>query len=111
MAEIKQTKTNHLMLRCDFCKILIFANGPLSQTWLTNLSFYSLFYNAIIKSKPSHECVSSKLKDNIIGKIILSTFSEFWLSKESDAKFSYKRIDSNDILSRQVSQIVNSEDG
>ena len=39
IAEIKLTKTNHLMLRCDFCKILIFANGPLSQAWLTNLSF------------------------------------------------------------------------
>jgi hypothetical protein len=40
LAEIKLTKTKHLMLRCDFCKILIFANGPLSQAWLTNLSFY-----------------------------------------------------------------------
>ena len=39
MAEIKLTKTNHLMLRCDFCKILIFANAPLSQAWLTNLPF------------------------------------------------------------------------
>ena len=41
MAEIKLTKTNHLMLRCDFCKILIFANAPLSQAWLTKLLFHN----------------------------------------------------------------------
>ena len=37
MAEIKLTKTNHLMLRCDFCKILIFANAPI-VTSLANKS-------------------------------------------------------------------------
>jgi phage FluMu protein Com len=37
VAQIKSTKTSHLMLRCDSCGVLIFANGPLSQAWLINL--------------------------------------------------------------------------
>jgi len=37
VAQIKSTKTNHIMLRCDSCGVLIFANGPLSQAWLINL--------------------------------------------------------------------------
>lgn len=28
---LKYTKTRHLMLRCDECKVLIFANSPDSQ--------------------------------------------------------------------------------
>jgi hypothetical protein len=31
------TKTNRLMLRCDNCKLLMFANGHLSQTQLKAL--------------------------------------------------------------------------
>ena len=30
-ASIKYTKTNHLMLRCDECKLLLFANSLDSQ--------------------------------------------------------------------------------
>lgn len=37
VAQLKSTKTSHLMLRCDSCGVLIFANGPLSQAWLMNL--------------------------------------------------------------------------
>jgi len=36
-ASLKGTKTNHLMLRCDFCRVIIFANGPYSQDWLSRL--------------------------------------------------------------------------
>ena len=31
---LKYTKTDHLMLRCDDCKLLIFANGPHSEDGL-----------------------------------------------------------------------------
>ncbi len=34
---LKSTKTNRLMLRCDNCRVLIFANGHLSQTQLKAL--------------------------------------------------------------------------
>jgi hypothetical protein len=34
---LKSTKTNRLMLRCDNCKVLVFANGHLSQTQLKAL--------------------------------------------------------------------------
>ncbi len=34
---LKSTKTNRLMLRCDNCKVLIFANAHLSQTQLKAL--------------------------------------------------------------------------
>jgi hypothetical protein len=34
---LKSTKTNRLMLRCDNCKVLIFANGHVSQAQLKAL--------------------------------------------------------------------------
>jgi hypothetical protein len=34
---LKYTKTQHLMLRCDECKVLIFANSPDSQDELLKM--------------------------------------------------------------------------
>ena len=46
---LKSTKTNRLMLRCDNCKVLMFANGHLSQTQLKALpnvvSHQQRYYN------------------------------------------------------------------
>jgi len=42
-ATIKPTKTNHIMLRCDSCKVLIFANSLDSQDILFKMcNFNSL---------------------------------------------------------------------
>jgi hypothetical protein len=37
-AILKSTKTNRLMLRCDRCKCLLFANSTISQGILMNLA-------------------------------------------------------------------------
>jgi len=39
-ATLKPTKTRHLMLRCDFCKGLVFGNGQISQQRLASLPDY-----------------------------------------------------------------------
>jgi hypothetical protein len=39
-AHVKPTKTHRLMLRCDLCRALMFANGPESQKYLLNLLEY-----------------------------------------------------------------------
>ena len=39
-AELKHTKTLRLMLRCDNCRLLLFANGIFSQEILRNLPNY-----------------------------------------------------------------------
>lgn len=36
-ATMKPTKTNHLMLRCDNCRLILFGNGPISQKWIGDL--------------------------------------------------------------------------
>jgi hypothetical protein len=42
-AHVKPTKTHRLMLRCDLCRALMFANGPDSQQYLLNLLEYREF--------------------------------------------------------------------
>ena len=37
---VKPTKTHRLMLRCDLCRALMFANSPDSQQYLLNLPEY-----------------------------------------------------------------------
>ena len=45
-ATLKPTNTLKTMLRCDYCKVLIFANGELSQQKLRELQdFPQLYYN------------------------------------------------------------------
>jgi hypothetical protein len=48
IATLKGTKTGHLMLRCDSCGVLVYANQPPSQQRLANLPDYinpnSFFY-------------------------------------------------------------------
>lgn len=39
-AHVKPTKTHRLMLRCDLCIALIFANADTSQKYLQNLPPY-----------------------------------------------------------------------
>jgi hypothetical protein len=39
-AHVKPTKTHRLMLRCDLCRALMFANGATSQQYLLNLLEY-----------------------------------------------------------------------
>jgi len=36
-AYVKYTKTLHKMLRCDICRALLFANGPISENYLNRL--------------------------------------------------------------------------
>jgi len=43
-AHVKPTKTHRLMLRCDLCRALMFANGPESQQYLLNLPEYKEYY-------------------------------------------------------------------
>ena len=43
-AHVKPTKTHRLMLRCDLCRALVFANGPESQQYLLNLPEYRDYY-------------------------------------------------------------------
>jgi len=43
-AHVKPTKTHRLMLRCDFCRALIFANAETSQQYLLNLPQYKEYY-------------------------------------------------------------------
>ena len=43
-AHVKPTKTHRLMLRCDLCKALMFANGQDSQRYLQNLLEYREYY-------------------------------------------------------------------
>jgi hypothetical protein len=45
MATLKPTKTNKLMLRCNNCTLLIFANGTLSQQKLLMLPKYQFSYH------------------------------------------------------------------
>jgi len=40
-AFLKETKTHHIMLRCNNCQVLIFANGPVSARWLIGLPAFS----------------------------------------------------------------------
>lgn len=40
-AVVKPTKTNRLVLRCDNCGMLMFANGEDAQARLTGLSDYT----------------------------------------------------------------------
>ncbi len=44
MATLKPTKTNKLMLRCNNCTLLIFANGKLSQQKLLMLPNYQFHH-------------------------------------------------------------------
>lgn len=39
-AHVKPTKTHRLMLRCDLCRALMFANAETSQKYLQNLLEY-----------------------------------------------------------------------
>jgi hypothetical protein len=39
-AHVKPTKTHRLMLRCDLCRALMFANAETSQHYLLNLPEY-----------------------------------------------------------------------
>jgi hypothetical protein len=39
-AHVKPTKTHRLMLRCDLCRALMFANAETSQKYLLNLPEY-----------------------------------------------------------------------
>ena len=39
-ATLKPTKTRHVMLRCDYCKALIFGNGQKSEEMLVSLPDY-----------------------------------------------------------------------
>ena len=39
-AYVKPTKTHHLMLRCDLCRALMFANAETSQQYLLSLPEY-----------------------------------------------------------------------
>jgi hypothetical protein len=39
-AHVKPTKTHRLMLRCDLCRALMFANAEVSQKYLLNLLEY-----------------------------------------------------------------------
>jgi len=39
-AHVKPTKTHRLMLRCDLCRSLMFANAETSQRYLLNLPEY-----------------------------------------------------------------------
>ena len=39
-AHFKPTKTHRLMLRCDLCRALMFANAETSQQYLLNLPEY-----------------------------------------------------------------------
>ena len=39
-AHVKPTKTQRLMLRCDLCRALMFANAETSQQYLLNLPEY-----------------------------------------------------------------------
>ena len=41
---LKPTNTLKTMLRCDYCKVLIFANGELSQQKLRELQDFSQSY-------------------------------------------------------------------
>jgi hypothetical protein len=43
-AHVKPTKTHRLMLRCDLCRALMFANADTSQQYLMNLSEYREYY-------------------------------------------------------------------
>ncbi len=43
-AHVKPTKTHRLMLRCDLCSALMFANADTSQQYLMNLSEYREYY-------------------------------------------------------------------
>ena len=43
-ATLKPTNTLKTMLRCDYCKVLIFANGELSQQKLRELKDFSQSY-------------------------------------------------------------------
>jgi hypothetical protein len=43
-AYVKYTKTLHKMLRCDICRILIFANGPISEKYLNGLAQFQESY-------------------------------------------------------------------
>jgi hypothetical protein len=45
MATLKPTKTNKLMLRCNNCTLLIFANGRLSQQKLLMLPNYQFSHH------------------------------------------------------------------
>ena len=39
-AHVKPTKTHRLMLRCDLCRALMFANAETTQKYLLNLLEY-----------------------------------------------------------------------
>jgi hypothetical protein len=43
-SHIKPTKTHRLMLRCDSCRALIFANAEMSQRYLLDLPEYREYY-------------------------------------------------------------------
>jgi len=43
-AHVKPTKTHRLMLRCDLCRALMFANAETSQQYLLNLPEYREYY-------------------------------------------------------------------
>ena len=43
-AHVKPTRTHRLMLRCDFCRALMFANAEISQQYLLNLPEYREYY-------------------------------------------------------------------
>jgi hypothetical protein len=34
LAQVKENKKGKLYLRCDWCKLLLFANGMISERWL-----------------------------------------------------------------------------
>lgn len=47
-AHVKPTKTHRLMLRCDLCRALMFANAETSQQYLLNLPEYREYRASII---------------------------------------------------------------
>jgi hypothetical protein len=53
-ATVKVTKTDNLVLRCDTCRALIFANDLLSQQKLTSLPDY----------RPQHHNINNDFNQN-----------------------------------------------
>ena len=43
-AHVQPTKTHRLMLRCDLCRALMFANAETSRQYLLNLPDYREYY-------------------------------------------------------------------
>ena len=58
---LKPTKTKHIMLRCNNCNVLIYANGGLSQQRLISLNDYV----PLIWVSATMQASSKSLVDNL----------------------------------------------